>query len=99
MKTDHTPGPWTIGDQKTTFYDKAIAEINAPEWTALAGVFIRNGGKSDPEGIANAQLIAAAPELLQNLQAMVTCFERFEDTHTALVMEAARAAIKKATGG
>jgi hypothetical protein len=43
-------------------------------------------------------LIAAAPELLEQLKNMVTCFERFEDTHTALVMDAARAVIAKATG-
>jgi hypothetical protein len=47
---------------------------------------------------ANARLIAAAPELLLQLQSMVTCFERWEDTNTALVMEAARDAIAKATG-
>ena len=43
-------------------------------------------------------LIAAAPELLLQLQSMVTCFERWEDTNTALVMEAARDAIAKVTG-
>jgi hypothetical protein len=50
------------------------------------------------EAEANARLIAAAPELLEQLKNMVTCFERFEDTHTALVMDAARAVIAKATG-
>lgn len=48
-------------------------------------------------GKANASLITAAPDLLEALANMVVCFERFEDTHTALVMEAARAAIDKAT--
>lgn len=38
-------------------------------------------------------------ELEDQLKSMVTCFERYEDTNTAMVMDAARATIAKATGG
>lgn len=51
-----------------------------------------------PQNEADACLIAAAPDLLAALEDMVICFERFEDTHTALVMEAARIALGKAVG-
>ena len=37
--------------------------------------------------------------LLVALQDMIICFERWEDAHTALVMEAARAAVIKVTEG
>lgn len=46
---------------------------------------------------SDAALIKAAPDLLQALKNLVICSERWEDTHTALVMESARSAIENAT--
>ena len=53
-----------------------------------------------PMGEANARLIAAAPDLLEALQGMIDYFiggsiDDYSDTET---MQAARAAIAKATG-
>jgi hypothetical protein len=68
----HTPGPWHIS-QSGTYVRKSngsigdgpkdfnVAEVNFPE---------------DPEGRANARLIAAAPELLYALQSVLACFNR-----------------------
>jgi hypothetical protein len=83
----HTPGPWK-------------AFLRDGHWRFIGGkhelcVVARN---STDEDRANVRLIAAAPKLLQELGNMVICWERFEDTHTHLVMEAARAAIVEATG-
>lgn len=56
----------------------------------------RQKGKCDTCNLAQAEARIAVLE--DALLAMVTCFERYEDTHTYLVMQQARAAIAKATG-
>ena len=84
MKTQHTPGPWTVDNQY----------IHGPDgirFLAVAG---------DGAGQANARLIAAAPELLAAARLAVAWSEQvpapYRDwPHVA----AARAAIAKATGG
>lgn len=58
----------------------------------------------DDEANANAQLIAAAPELLEAIQRMVAEYEEMgcncEDVHNSeCALGMARAAIAKATGG
>lgn len=53
--------------------------------------------KCDDTSEADARLIESAPDLLEALKNLIICSERWEDTNTALVMEAARAAIAKAT--
>jgi hypothetical protein len=81
----HTPGPWsfTFGTQVRSKFDM-IAKV----W------MMRDG-----EGIANAQLIAAAPDLLAALQSAICIIVNECDTdeypkHIADI----RAAISKATG-
>jgi hypothetical protein len=67
----HTPGPWKLGRRDTqTVYDEEGKEI------ALAFTRDSDGGVgSDPrmrhEALANARLIAAAPQMLQALQAFL----------------------------
>ena len=86
MKTQHTPGPWTVDNQY----------IHGPDgirFLAVAG---------DGAGQANARLIASAPELLDLLTAAGRLEELtgenlavYARTYAAL----ARAAIARATGG
>ena len=94
----HTPGPWIIGERvKTARIDNALmiraADHCNYEYGATAII-----GTSE----ADANLIAAAPELLASLQIMV---DRFIDTEGSFgaweneAIEVARAAIAKATGG
>ena len=97
-ETKHTPGPWkarkgfhadTIEifhpdkSVKPPFYPCEIATIASDRDTAKAK--------------ANARLIAAAPELLEALQAFVKYADDVNDDSPEL--DRARSAIAKATGG
>jgi hypothetical protein len=87
MSTKYTPGPW-----KTLSWGQTIA-INSNDYMGIA--HINAGGDSD-KGIPsqldrdNARLIAAAPELLEALQAILTAPDY-------MIGDIARAAIAKAT--
>lgn len=62
----HTEGPWTVSKRRGSY-----VHINAFEWVALARVVVRMelSSEDNSEGLANARLIAAAPELLKVLEA------------------------------
>lgn len=82
----HTPAPWHL--------DEEFLAIHFNAW---------NGGislhKDTPNGLANARLIAAAPDLLAALEYMLREQEKegFGDEMPDILQ--ARAAIAKATGG
>lgn len=59
----HTPGPWKLVPAKNPSYNLVCAE----RWHKLARVVVRmmGHGSDSEEGVANARLIAAAPELLE----------------------------------
>lgn len=87
---DYTPGPWHVSNE-----GKLV--IRDDEWfvpVATAGYSTNN------EELATAKLVAAAPDLLEALQAMFRAGqkqnwnERYESE-----MNAARAAISKVLGG
>lgn len=85
MKAKHTPGPWTV--RSTCIYTADEHE----DWVASCG----NGQVARQQiNKANARLIAAAPELLEALQFVMTASG--EQLSTAF--EQAQAAIAKATG-
>lgn len=72
MKTQHTPGPWMNTPMQDTIWTAdgmtKIATIADLPW---------NDGKSDwMTEQANARLIAAAPELLEALQACIEIVAR-----------------------
>ncbi|HFH4386342.1 TPA: hypothetical protein ACGJWY_006788 [Pseudomonas aeruginosa] len=84
----HTPGPWEFS-AGADYGD----EGNYADVTALNGdVIIARVNNLIPASAANGELIAAAPDLLDALVALVEC----EQT-TPELWEAARAAIAKAT--
>jgi hypothetical protein len=98
----HTPGPWNVGDMATQIR-AGPQRIASTEPSGR-----RPGGETD---IANARLIAAAPELLAALEAIYALFPCHWDRvdGAAVVMpervpqldaafEQARAAIAKARG-
>ena len=83
MKTKHTPGPWKEdGFKITDSKGKLICRVDSE-------------GGSDAFDMANARLIAAAPELLEGLKALADIAED-EDNYPTFT-ERARKAIAKAT--
>lgn len=87
----HTPAPWTNLPRH-----ECIPICRQDE----AGLSIGFVHSSDPErtaeGLANAKLIAAAPELLEALQGIICACDATFDV-VALDLDAARSAIAKAT--
>ncbi|WP_125922959.1 hypothetical protein [Pseudomonas sp. p106] len=77
----HTPGPWHVQDDhgkrwiETSGNDDTIAEIHRR--ASKGGVY------SCKEASANAQLIAAAPELLADLEEAAKTLRRYEILHWA----------------
>ena len=113
MEQKHTPGPWIYGPEVGPDCTRIDAE-NGLVIAAVRSREITSWEQSRPiyswseEGAANARLIAAAPELLDELieqdkflgvlAGTVPLSEK--DTHRRIAMhrESVRAAIAKATG-
>lgn len=99
MKTQHTPGPWFVPTPtyRTLYVEARIGNRMLQEVASC-------GPTADPaQQAANAQLIAAAPALLEALEkcrkelsAWMRCY--CEDTATQEAISQASAAIAKATG-
>jgi hypothetical protein len=102
MKTLHTPGPWMVNSSavkaKWPFEPILICEVNLIS-------FVAGGEKKAPhkEQLANLNLIAAAPELLEALKVVCSYLGDCEDPHDPSGQQLQRiidkgiAAIKKAT--
>lgn len=103
----HTPGPWTcnLGDGSNLTYDCTIWGDDCRVTVCAIGDESRN--YSTAVDIANARLIAAAPDLLAALVDAVDILDRLappiqlgtlcEEQDHAAAMRSARAAIAKAT--
>ena len=82
----HTPGPWKVDRPYIRGAGRAIATLES--------------GRDEVEDAANARLIAAAPELLEALEAAYLVLtpqkSRFEKYVDAVTL--ARAALAKARG-
>ena len=96
----HTPGPWSLSPSFDRVERRVQHGDNPPlVWGIASGI---NSAHPDylprAEQIANARLIAAAPELLAALEEL--CADKYlADPINADRMRNARAAIAKATGG
>jgi hypothetical protein len=86
--TKHTPGPWVAIDHEI-FADNQSRNI-ADVWISFANI-------EDEEAKANARLIAAAPDLLEALEAFAEYAEKGTWGSLDPVTQA-RAAIAKAKG-
>jgi hypothetical protein len=109
MNTKTTPGPWRTADQYLNHPDNARVDIlAAPKSDIHSGTKVAEATYSPrssayhvdnrEEAEANARLIAAAPDLLKALNAMLTHMGMDEDDCNKLTFDQARAAISKATG-
>jgi hypothetical protein len=88
--TKHTPGPWTfeVGENGDDF------NLNGPEYRIIGGCeCCGSPWMSGKRYMADARLIAAAPDLLEALQGVL----RVADRKTT-EFDAARAAIAKSIG-
>lgn len=101
MSAQHTPGPWWLQADGAGWYVECT-----PERGHSVAYVRAEAGEDDPdtpdaEKEANARLIAAAPDLLEALWAMVTSFHAVEymEPHMQEASNMARAAIAKAEGG
>lgn len=106
MKAKHTPGPWTLTADGAGWYIECSPERGHSVAYIRAEIGEEDPDTSDDEKEANARLIAAAPELLDALIALLGVAPSkapgaglivgAEEKH-ANALQAARAAIKKAT--
>lgn len=111
METKHTPGPWIYARE----FGPNITELPRITTIARCADFViglecdypggdyRNGDPSGDEE-ADARLIAAAPDLLEALKGMLALDEENHqrypgDEDVCQEVQAARAAIARATGG
>jgi hypothetical protein len=114
MSAQHTPGPWVVGNNEP---DRVFAACDEDGRQFGAPIFeepFRGYGslafeKPNDESIANARLIAAAPELLADGQFVCDRLGELDDSdpevfvrqfygHVLPALERLRATIAKATG-
>src|SRR5690606_20865758 len=83
-----TPGPWEIREgfsyETWEIFPTREGPPDFGDWAELATVHGDYGDDDGQEGLANARLIAAAPELLAALREFVEASERTGVQHDAL---------------
>ena len=100
MKYKHTRGPWKFSDDsayfKTNPFSVYVQGLGVHK-TTVANIPSRKTIPED-EARANARLIAAAPKLLEALQAMLACvYDEEIDDETIAAVRHARHAVWEAT--
>ena len=89
----HTPGPWTFYD------DSNDGKTNRIEIVAIGKTIAHIYHSVPAKDLPNARLIAAAPELLEALEAICDEFDNDDDfSARQIAWHAGRAAIAKAKG-
>lgn len=73
-KTQHTPGPWTKNVLRVKGGKKAV--FNSADYSRFAECWITLSGTRDPEGEANARLIAAAPTMYEGIGDFLAAYDR-----------------------
>ena len=95
MSAQHTPGPWRVFTTLSGGQIIGIGELTG-DGVADCGFGVWRGGSE--EALANARLIAAAPDLLHWLTVLVETYGGPDPRRDAPNLKSARAAIAKATG-
>ena len=103
MEKQHTPGPWRVGINSCEVFDESRSKriVDSSTWV---GMCTMEAYPAD-ERIANARLIAAAPELLEACVGVLSAIEAFPHTKQKTpigkpnggIAKLVRAAITKAT--
>lgn len=96
----HTPGPWTVQEREHSFrvVDSRALKFDNSRLCDVQHWAGATRGPDREEARANARLIAAAPELLEALKLCAVLVHDGNRQGDAAI-EAAHAAIAKATGG
>jgi hypothetical protein len=92
MTHQHTPGPW-IHLGQGDIVSQSAPTCSADGYTDVAAVYVT----SDDTSSANADLIAAAPDLLEALK-KIAGMNEYDTSSMGYVVALAKAAILKATG-
>ena len=100
--TQHTPGPWKLGDSDWSIITGPCTRFTANHHR-LAGICTIDHSENELEDAANARLIAAAPAMLDALrtalQAIGDTYEaRDNDDQGEMVRDIIAGAIAAATG-
>jgi len=101
MTSKHTPGPWVVHQRPREPYEHGH-HVTTEDGLTICSVTYQLPsrtpmGVEETKRIANARLIAAAPDLLEALSGCVEHMEHSTPQGQA-AYEAARTAIAKATG-
>lgn len=107
MKTPFTPGPWEwYGPTRyegLTFTHEA--HVGPGDGNDSCGPIAAVSGDDDEQAVANARLIAAAPDLLAACERLLACLDSLDgydysiSPDTDAASAAAAAAVRKARGG
>lgn len=100
MTSKHTPGPWVVHDHPTDPFQYGH-HVTTADGLTVCGVTYQlmtstPYGAEESTRVANARLIAAAPELLEALEGFVSCWDACNSPLE--FVSRARAAIAKVTG-
>ena len=106
MNAKHTPGPWLKSPREGSTFVWAGGDGIDDGVNIVADVFDSHGSKSSEEAIANARLIATAPDLLDALHdtavALAAILAQPQDEtrrpHAQHYLERAREVLAKAGG-
>lgn len=91
MKAEYTPGPWRVA-----YLDCNRQSVVMGEHIEIATCWHHSVGSIEKEMHANASLVAAAPDLLEALNAVEGAYQCGADLNT--VMDQVKSAIAKANG-
>ncbi len=104
MTTQHTPGPWFYRRGDEWSHDVVTHHGELPDGSTSCWTVASINKRREPEHVANARLIAAAPDLLEALKRVmpfidcIAAVTREEIIEYEAAMKMADAAIKKAIG-
>ena len=90
----HTPGEWEVCDEGGSIYGVKPVGID----TRICHCYDYVGGANSLDGLPNARLIAAAPDLLEACKAAVRHVGDNQDVHPA-IRDLLKHVIAKAEGG
>lgn len=109
MEAKWTPGPWSIESETSHNGEFAIIAPDGthPDPWNIAQTYGSVGhGEGEDEALANARLIAAAPDLAEAVRRQVENIERWRETgipatpeESKSIYEQLLAALTRATGG